>query len=109
MSEWLHWLSWVLLTGGTFFFVAGTAGLLRFPDLYTRLHAVTKADTLGLGFMVFGLSLRAESWQPVVVMLLIWMLIMASGATACQLLARYGREEQPDTTANDPKEKGASH
>ena len=45
MSEYLHWLSWPLLLGGTFFFVAGTLGLLRFPDIYARLHAVTKADT----------------------------------------------------------------
>lgn len=93
MSEYLHWLSWPLLLGGTFFFVAGTLGLLRFPDIYARLHAVTKADTLGLGLIVLGLCLRADGWQPVLMMLLTWVLVMASGATACQLLARYARDE----------------
>lgn len=107
MSEWLHWLSWLLLASGTFFFVAGTAGLLRFPDIYTRLHAVTKADTLGLGCIVLGLCLRAEAWQPVVMMLLIWLLIMASGATACQLLARYAREDQAATDITEADNEGA--
>tara|TARA_R110000823_G_scaffold171736_7_gene304138 strand:- start:12789 stop:13094 length:306 start_codon:yes stop_codon:yes gene_type:complete len=94
-------LSWLALGAGAFFFVAGTVGMLRFPDVYCRLHALTKADTLGLGFVVLGLSLLAESWQAVGIMLVIWLLVMASGATACQLLARHEREreltlEQPD-------------
>lgn len=101
MSGLLHALSWPLLLGGCFFFVAGTAGLLRFPDIYARLHAVTKADTLGLGLIVLGLCLRAESWQPVLMMLLIWLLVMASGATACQLLARYAREDQPHAESDE--------
>ena len=45
---------------GAFFFLAGTVGLLRFPDALTRLHALTKADNLGLGLVVAGL-LRAQT------------------------------------------------
>ena len=37
------WLSFALTLLGTVFFLAGTMGLLRFPDVYTRLHALTKA------------------------------------------------------------------
>lgn len=92
LNTWLFWLSWPLLLGGLFFFLSGTVGLLRFPDAYSRLHAVTKADTLGLGLLVVGLSLRSDSWQSVAQMLLVWLLVMASGATACQLLARYQRD-----------------
>jgi multicomponent Na+:H+ antiporter subunit G len=51
------WLSAVLILLGAFFFLAGTLGLLRFPDVYTRLHALTKADNLGLGLTVLGLAL----------------------------------------------------
>jgi len=40
---------------GAFFFLAGTVGLLRFPDTITRLHASTKADNLGLGLIILGL------------------------------------------------------
>lgn len=92
MTDWLLWLSWPFLLASLFFFIAGTVGLLRFPDIYSRLHAVTKADTLGLGLLSIGLSLRSDNWQAITLMLLIWLLVMASGATACQLLARYQRD-----------------
>ena len=45
-------LTALLLAAALFFFVAGTIGLLRFPDLYSRLHALTKADNAGLGLTV---------------------------------------------------------
>lgn len=47
-------LSLAALGGGVLFFVAGTVGLLRFPDVFSRLHAVTKADTVGLGLGACG-------------------------------------------------------
>lgn len=101
MTDWLVWLSWPLLLAGVFFFVAGTVGMLRFPDVYSRLHAVTKADTLGLGLVVAALSLRADSFQAVAVMLIIWLLVMGSGATACQLLGRYQREREAQQEGRD--------
>jgi multicomponent Na+:H+ antiporter subunit G len=96
MSELLNIFSWLLLAGGLLFFAAGSIGLLRFPDTLSRLHALTKADTLGLGLVVAGLSLRAGSLLEVAQMLLIWLLVLASGATACQLLARQSDEEGGD-------------
>ena len=48
------------VAAGGFFFLAGTVGLLRFPDSLTRLHALTKADNLGLGLVVLGLLPRAD-------------------------------------------------
>lgn len=48
------------VTAGAFFFLAGTMGLLRFPDTLTRLHALTKADNLGLGLVVVGLLPHAR-------------------------------------------------
>ncbi|SDT90599.1 cation:proton antiporter [Halopseudomonas salegens] len=101
MTDWLLWLSWPFLGASVFFFVAGTVGLLRFPDIYCRLHAVTKADTLGLGLLFIGLSLRSDNLQAVGLMLLIWLLVMASGATACQLLARYQQDQEEDVSGDD--------
>lgn len=89
-------LSWLLLLGGLLFFAAGSIGLLRFPDAVSRLHALTKADTLGLGLVVAGLSIRAESLLEVGQMLLIWLLLLASSAIACQLLARQASEAPDD-------------
>lgn len=96
MTDWSDWLSWAFLAGGLFFFAAGSLGLLRFPDVLSRLHALTKADTLGLGLVVVGLAIRAESLAEVAQLILIWLLVLASSATACQLLARQARKEHAD-------------
>ena len=45
----------VAVIAGAFLFMAGTVGLLRFPDTLSRLHALTKVDNLGLGLIVAGL------------------------------------------------------
>ena len=80
-----------LLGVGAVFFIAGSAGVLRFPDVYTRLHALTKADNLGLGFVILGLALMAESWVVVAKMVVIWGLVIVAGATAGHLVAEYAR------------------
>jgi multicomponent Na+:H+ antiporter subunit G len=77
----------LLILGGVFF-LAGTVGLLRFPDVYTRLHALTKADNLGLGLVVAGLAVQAESWAVVGKLALIWLLVLVASAFACHLVAR---------------------
>jgi len=80
-------LSAVFLIAGAVFFLAGTLVLLRFPDVYTRLHALTKADNLGLGLMVLGLAVQAESWAVVGKLLLIWGLVLLAGASVAHLIA----------------------
>jgi multicomponent Na+:H+ antiporter subunit G len=77
----------LLILGGAFF-LAGTAGLLRFPDVYTRLHALTKADNLGLGLVVAGLAVQSESWAAVGKLALIWLLVLVASAFACHLVGR---------------------
>jgi len=81
------YLSATLLIAGAAFFLAGTLGLLRFPDVYTRLHALTKADNVGLGLMVVGLAIQAESWPVVGKLLLIWWLVLIAGASVAHLIA----------------------
>lgn len=73
---------------GTLFFFAGTLGLLRFPDVYTRLHALTKADNVGLGLILAGLALEADSFATALKLLLIWLLALLASATTCHLIAR---------------------
>jgi len=81
------YLSAVLLIIGGLFFLAGTLGLLRFPDVFTRLHALTKADNVGLGLMVAGLAVQAESWAVAGKLLLIWALVLLAGASVSYLIA----------------------
>jgi len=78
----------LLILSGMPFFLAGTVGLLRFPDVFTRLHAVTKADNLGLGLVVLGLLLQADSWEGAARLIFIWLLVLVGSATACHLVAR---------------------
>jgi len=81
-------LSVFLLSAGCVFFVAGTVGLLRFPDFYCRLHALTKADNLGVGLLIAGLCLQPVSGPVRLQLLLVWGLVLVAAATVCQLLAR---------------------
>lgn len=79
-------LTGILLVAALFFFIAGTVGLLRFPDLYSRLHALTKADNVGLGLTVLAMMLQAQSWSEVFKLGLIWVLVLAASATICFLI-----------------------
>ena len=82
------YLSAALLIIGGLFFLAGTFGLLRFPDVFTRLHALTKADNVGLGLTVAGLALQVESWAVAGKLLLIWLLALLAGAIVSYLIAQ---------------------
>jgi len=95
MSLVLDILSIMAICAGAFFFFAGTVGLLRFPDALCRLHALTKADNLGLGLVVLGLLPRTGGLLASLKLLAIWALIQLAGATAAQLIARAARRKGP--------------
>lgn len=75
------------IAAGAFFFLAGTVGLLRFPDTLTRLHALTKADNLGLGLIVLGLMPRLDSGVAAVKLVVVWFLVLLASAVVSQLIA----------------------
>ncbi|MEX0617986.1 MAG: monovalent cation/H(+) antiporter subunit G [Pseudohongiellaceae bacterium] len=83
-------LTVILIVIAAFFFFAGTIGLLRFPDFFTRLHAMTKADNVGLGFLVLGLALQTQSWTALGQLFIVWFLILLSSASGSHLFARSG-------------------
>jgi multicomponent Na+:H+ antiporter subunit G len=87
----LEWLSGALLLAGAGFFFAGTIGLLRFPDVYSRLHALAKADNLGLGLVLIGLAMQADSLAAALKLLLIWPLVLAASAAVSFAIARRAR------------------
>lgn len=95
MSTALDVLSVVAIAGGAFFFMAGTVGLLRFPDTMTRLHALTKADNLGLGLIVLGLIPQFESGVAAVKLVVVWLLVLIASAVVSQLIARAARRPDP--------------
>jgi multicomponent Na+:H+ antiporter subunit G len=75
------------ICAGAAFFMAGSIGLLRFPDSLTRLHALTKADNLGLGLIVLGLLPQAASLLGGLKLVAVWVLVQLAGATVAQLIA----------------------
>ncbi|MCE9672110.1 monovalent cation/H(+) antiporter subunit G [Myxococcus stipitatus] len=88
MSALLDGVCAALMLAGAFFTLAGTVGVLRFPDVYCRLHALTKVDNLGLGLVVLGLALQSGSWATALELLLVWFFVLISSAFTCQLVAR---------------------
>ena len=93
MSNLVNVLSFVLIGAGVFFFVAGTVGLLRFPDTLSRLHALTKADNLGVGLIVLGLLPRVDDALAALKLVVVWGLILLASATVSQLVGYAARRE----------------
>lgn len=77
----------VFLAGGLFFLFVGTVGLLRLPDVYCRLHATTKCDTLGAGLVLLSLVLQS-SLAAAVKLGLIILFILITNPTAAHVIAR---------------------
>jgi multicomponent Na+:H+ antiporter subunit G len=82
---------------GALFFLAGTVGLLRFPDTLTRLHALTKADNLGLGLIVAGLLPRVDWPLDALKLVAVWVFALVASAAGSQLIARKVRKEGGDS------------
>lgn len=90
---WYDVVTILCLVVGSFFFLAGTVGLLRLPDVFTRLHALTKADNLGLGLIVLGAAFQVESWFTLFKLGLIWALVMVASATVAHLIGRTALQQ----------------
>ena len=88
MEQAIYYLGLGLLALGTAFQIIGSIGLLRLPDFYSRLHAVTKPDTLGIFLAVLGLAFMS-GWQLVSAKLLFGALfIVISSPAASHALGR---------------------
>jgi multicomponent Na+:H+ antiporter subunit G len=94
VSMLLDVFSIVAIVAGAFFYLAGTVGLLRFPDAYTRLHALTKADNLGLVLVVIGLLPQVDGVLTALKLVLVWLLVLLSSAAVSQLIARSARRRE---------------
>ncbi|MBY4945131.1 monovalent cation/H(+) antiporter subunit G [Cupriavidus respiraculi] len=88
MTVLAHAFTVACVIAGAFFFLAGTVGLLRFPDTLTRLHALTKADNLGVGLVALGVLPQMERPVDGLKLVLVWLLVLLASAVVSQLLAR---------------------
>lgn len=91
--------SWAAIVVGLFFMLVGTVGILRMPDVYTRLHAAGMTDTMGAGFLLLGMSLQAVEgifthgtsyWFVLVRLVLVYAFLLFTSPIATHALARAG-------------------
>lgn len=83
----LHALTVALGVLGAAFFLAGTIGLLRLPDFYTRVHAVAKCDTVGAGMILLALAIHVAPHPEALKILLLLLLVLISSPTCGHALA----------------------
>lgn len=79
---------WIFMALGVFFYLVGSIALIRFPDIYSRLHATTKLDTLGLGLILVGLMLHDRFSLSSIKLLFILFFMFLTSPTAAHVLAR---------------------
>lgn len=85
----------VAVAAGAFFFLAGSVGLLRFPDAASRVHALTKADNLGLGLIVLGLLPHAGGVLAGAKLIAAWLLAQLTATAVAQLFAATATHGRP--------------
>lgn len=81
-------LSAVLLLTGSFFALVAAIGVVRLPDLLTRMHAATKPQVIGLMFVVLGLAARLRNWQVLGFLFIIVAMQMATSVVSGHMIAR---------------------
>jgi multicomponent Na+:H+ antiporter subunit G len=101
-------LSWILLLAGGFFYVVGAIGLLRMPDLFTRMHAASVCDTFGAGLLLLGMLLQAGISLVSFKLVVIMMLLFFTGPVATHALARAARYAGIEPKLADAEEKTSS-
>ena len=94
MAQAVEILSWALILLGSFFTVAGALGLVRMPDLFTRMHAASVLDTAGVGFLVLGMALQAGLTLVTLKLLFILVLYIFASPVVAHALAQAALHEK---------------
>jgi multicomponent Na+:H+ antiporter subunit G len=80
--------SWALILAGSFFTLVGALGLVRMPDIFTRMHAASVTDTAGAGLLVFGMMLQAGFGLTALKLLILLALFLFTGPVVTHALAQ---------------------
>ncbi len=81
-------LAGVLIVGGGIFVVIGAIGLNRMPDVFTRMHATSVSDTLGVGLMIAGMIVEAGFSLVAAKLFFLLFFLWFTGPVATHALAR---------------------
>jgi multicomponent K+:H+ antiporter subunit G len=89
LNVWIEWLAAALLLAGAFFLLVGAVGLWRLPDPYMRLHAPTKASTLGVGgVLLASMLLGWLQGRPGMAELLITLFVFVTAPVSAMAMAQ---------------------
>lgn len=83
----IHYMSWALLGIGSFFVLVGGIGMLRMPDLYTRMHACSVTESMGTLLVVAGLMLHTGWDLASFKLFAVFLFLMFTGPVASYALA----------------------
>jgi multicomponent Na+:H+ antiporter subunit G len=92
------WIAAALLLAGGFFCLVGGIGVVRLPDVFTRIHAAAKAGTLGLALICLAVMLEAETWVQVLEALIVFFFAIASAPVGAHLIGRAAFRARAPTT-----------
>ncbi|MGH4049949.1 MAG: monovalent cation/H(+) antiporter subunit G [Clostridium sp.] len=81
-------ISTIFLFGGLFFFMVGTLGIIRFPDVFTRAHSASKCDTLGAMLCLCSIIILEGFNMISLKILLILLFVWIANPTATHLIAK---------------------
>lgn len=97
----ISWISTICFIGSLIAFGLGTLGLFKFPDPYTRMHAVGIGDTLGVGLLGIGLLLISPSWilrfKLIFVLIFFWIINPTMTHLIAKAAVMHGTEPAKDT------------
>lgn len=79
-------LSWGALCLGAFFFIVGAVGMVRMPDVFTRMHSASVTETLGVGLMIVGMLLQSPDLIVAAKLVFILILLWTAGPIATHAL-----------------------
>lgn len=106
MDTALHILSWVLLAGGGFFCVVGAIGIIQMPDAFTRLHAASVIDTLGVGMIITGLMVESGLTLTTARLGIILLLVFFTSPVAGHAIARSMRHRNVEPVLSEDRTSG---
>ncbi|WAH95462.1 monovalent cation/H(+) antiporter subunit G [Arthrobacter sp. MMS18-M83] len=80
----------VLLIVGALMSLGAAIGLLRFPDLMSRMHAATKPQVLGLFLVLAAIGLQLREWWVWPVLLVAWIFQLLTVPVSAHMVGRAG-------------------
>jgi len=105
MSIWIEYLAAAVILVASFFLLVGAIGLARLPDFYMRLHAPTKASTLGVGgVLVASMLVAAGQGRPGIAELLITLFVFVTAPVSANLMAQAALHLRLPSTALPPED-----